>query len=200
MSEVVESLDLDAGAYQVSLAGVLHPAVIADQLLKSLPEFVDLVDGEATIDWLFKRDEKIRGGRQILGAVHMPKVPGELNPCFGWMLERVFGRKPDFLVILDRNYWLEPSETHAAIPHLREILVYHELTHCIHQVDREGGKRYDHDERPIWGLRGHDVEEFTAVARRYGAWNTELESFCAAVEAHAAEARLTSQPATRARR
>lgn len=173
----------EGGAYQLPPEAV-HPSVIAGRLLQ-LPEFSDLVEGEAKIDWLLKRDQKTRGGRHILGTAHMPKVQGDLNPCFQWMLANLFKRDPDFLIILDRAYWF------AATPILREILVYHELTHCIHKTDNYGDKRYDMDERPVWGLRGHDVEEFTAVVRRYGAWNHDIKSFCAAIIAHTEETQVS---------
>lgn len=167
----------DEGAYLIPPDDI-HPIQFANELLK-LDEFAHLVDGEARIDWLLKRDEKVKGGRQILGTAHMPKVQGDLNPCFVWMLARIFRREPDFLIILDKRYWLESSAR------LREILVYHELTHCIHKTDGNDEPRYDWDERPVWGLRGHDVEEFTAVVQRYGAWNVELETFRDALNAHA---------------
>lgn len=177
--------DIDSvGAYLVPpLDDKDHPAKIANELLK-LPEFADLVDGEAKIDWLLKRDTKIRGGRHILGTAHMPKVQGDLNPCFVWMLELVFKRQPDFLIILDGSYWFRPSENADEIPRLREILVYHEMTHCIHKVDGMGDKRYDHDERPVWGLAAHSVEEFTSVVQRYGAWNEDIKLFVEAANRH----------------
>jgi len=174
----------DDGAYVLPPPAV-HPAKIADELLK-LPEFGDLATGGACIEWLFKRDEKRKGGRQVLGTAHLPKVQGDLNPCFVWMLERLFGRPPDFLIILDKTFWYQ------ATPKLREILVFHELSHCIHKTNRSGEPMYDLEERPVWGLRAHDVEEFTAVVRRYGAWNDDIKSFCAAIIAHAEETQVSS--------
>ena len=131
----------DGGAYLLPPEAV-HPIAIATRLLQ-LSEFEDLVDGEAKIDWLLKRDEKTRGGRQILGTAHLPKVQGDLNPCFRWMLAALFKRDPDFLIVLDKTYWL------GATPRLREILVYHELTHCIQKRDKFGDKVFDADERPV---------------------------------------------------
>ena len=164
------------GAYMLPPSEI-HPATIAMELLQ-LPDFADLVAGEARIDWLLKRDEKTRGGRQVLGTAHMPKVQGDLNPCFRWMLASLFRRDSDFLIILDKSYWLDSSAR------LREILVFHELSHCIHKRDKFGDLVYDMDERPVWALKGHDVEEFTSVVSRYGAWNDEIKQFCAAVAAH----------------
>lgn len=179
----------DDGAYLIPPAAI-HPTLIADELLK-LPEFDDLATGGARIDWLLKSDIKIRGGRQILGTAHLPKVQGDLNPCFVWMLERLFGRPPDFLIILDKAFWFQ------ATPKLREILTFHELSHCIHKCNSMGEPMFDQDERPVWGLRAHDVEEFTTVVRRYGAWNSDIQQFCAAIIAHAEETQVSGGAAKR---
>lgn len=153
------------------------PATYAAKLLK-LPEFEHLRDGEAYIEWLFRLEPERRGGRDVLGTVHMPQVQGQLKDVFLWMLTELFGRLPDFLVVLDLEYW------EACDARLREILVYHELCHAIQKVDREGSPRFDEEGRPVWGLRGHDVEEFSAVVRRYGAWNPDIKEFLAAVSEH----------------
>lgn len=177
--------DIDLTAAYALPPAAVDPERFALPLLR-LPEHVHLVDGEAAINWLLKRDFKVKGGRQIIGTAHLPRVQGDLNPCFEWLVERLFGRFPDFLIVLDCEYWLNASDRN------REILVYHELMHCIHKVDGFGDPRYDENDRPLWGIRGHDVEEFTAVVRRYGAWNAELESFISAAQAHTAEARFTA--------
>jgi len=111
----------------------------------------------------------------VLGTAYMPMVQGELRDCFEWLLTSLLGRWPDFLIIVDREYW-EESDARG-----REILVYHELLHCIQKVDQYGTPRFDKQSgRPIWGLRGHDVEEFSATVRRYGSWNDDIKLFVAA--------------------
>ena len=175
---------VDGGAY--TIPSDLHdPDVIAQQLL-TLPEFDDLLRGEVKIDWLLKRDMKTKGGRHILGTVYLPKVQGDLNPCFVWMLARLFNREPDYLIVLDQAYWYNANDLG------REILVYHELKHCIHKRNKLDEPMYTEEGRPVWGLRGHDVEEFTAVVRRYGAWNSDIKSFCAAIIEHAQETQVSS--------
>lgn len=154
-----------------------HPAKYAAKLLK-LPEFEHLRDGEADIEWLFRLVPERMGGRDVLGTVHMPMVQGRLKDVFLWMLVEVFGRLPDFLVVLDWEYW------EAASARDREILVYHELCHAIQKEDRDGCPRFDEDGRPVFGLRGHDVEEFSAVVRRYGAHNADIKGFLAAAAQH----------------
>ncbi|MEY8688482.1 MAG: putative metallopeptidase, partial [Leptothrix sp. (in: b-proteobacteria)] len=100
------------------------------------------------------------------------QVQGALRPLFDWMLTKEFGDDPrvDFLVILDREYWL------AATDLQREILVYHELCHCQQAIDKFGEARFDADGLPVWSLRGHDVEEFVSVVQRYGAHNGDLQA------------------------
>lgn len=177
----------DEAAYARPAESIHSPESIARRLFL-LPEHVHLAEGEAAIEWLLRRDSKVKGGRYVLGTAHLPRVQGDLNPCFQWLLESFFGRAPDFLIVLDRQYWFDST------PLQREILVYHELTHCIHKKDLFGDPLYDENDRPRWGLRGHDVEEFTAVVRRYGAWNADLESFLAAAKTHALEAWAPALP------
>lgn len=147
-----------------------HPAIIAERVMR-MPEHQHLIDNDIEIDWLMRTGEKIKGGRQVLGSVHEPACQGEFKDLFQWMLERLLGRLPRFLVILDDEYWK------AATPKAREILVFHELAHVRQKVDRYGAPRFDKDGLPVYGLHGHDVEEFTSVVARYGAYNDELTRF-----------------------
>lgn len=146
---------------------------IYDRLVQ-LPEFEHLRDGEAVVDFLLRDGEEIKQGRLVLGAVHLPGVQGQLKPVFDWMLRNLLGRSPDFLVILDRDYWLGADERS------REILMYHEMCHMIQKVDADGEPRFDDEGRPVFGLIGHDVEDFIAVVRRYGAYSDEIRQFIAA--------------------
>lgn len=152
-----------------------HPVVFWNRL-KQLPEFEHLVDGEARIEWLLRDDEYRKQGRKVLGACYLPSVQGSLSGLFDWLLANHFGGEEpvDFLIILDREFW-ESSDDKT-----REILVYHELCHAAQAVNRDGDPRFDKDGRPVWSIRGHDVEEFVAVARRYGAYNSDLRALIAA--------------------
>lgn len=150
-----------------------HPATIANRLL-SLPEHQHLKDGEAIIDYLLRNQEKTRQGRRILGTAYLPSVQGDLSDCFDWMLARLLGRTPDFLITLDRAFWMTASSRE------KEILVYHELKHCAQKHDMYGAPKFHRDGSPWWAIRGHDVEEFADTIRRYGAWTSELADFIAA--------------------
>ncbi|SMF93947.1 hypothetical protein SAMN02949497_1243 [Methylomagnum ishizawai] len=151
-----------------------HPANWYRRCLE-YPEHVHLKDGEPHMAFLLRTDPLFESDRRILGAVHLPRVQGKLNRVFLWMVERMFGAMPDFLVVLDGEYWTAADDRH------REILIFHELSHCVHATDGDGEPRYDDETgRPIWKLTGHSVEEFTSVVRRYGAWNDELREFVGA--------------------
>lgn len=157
----------------------LHPGAVAAKLL-TLPEFEHLVAGEATIEWLLRSDEKIRAGRRVLGTACMPSVKGELSECFEWMLENLFGAMPTFLIVLDASYWTDEADDLQ-----REILVYHELCHCTQKRDSYGTPRFNNiTGEPIWGIAGHDVEEFNAVVSRYGAHSEDIRAFIAAAQSH----------------
>lgn len=156
-----------------------HPAILAARVLL-MPEHVHLTEGDATIDWLMRVEPKRKGGRWVLGTACQPKVNGELSPMFDWLVTRLFGRMPDFLIVLDLGYWMD------ATPEQREILVFHELAHCVQKEDAFGAPKFDKDGHPVWGLKGHDVEEFTSVVARYGAWNEDIRRFVAAAAEHGA--------------
>lgn len=150
-----------------------HPATIAARVMQ-MPEHVHLVENEIDIDWIMRVDEKVKHGRLVLGSVHEPTVQGEFRDMFEWLLKRLLGRLPKFLIVLDDAYWRQ------ATPLQREILVFHELAHIRQKLDRYGSPRFDKDGLPVYGIHGHDVEEFTSVVARYGTWNDELRAFVAA--------------------
>lgn len=75
----------------------------------------------------------------------------------GW-----FGALPDFVLTFDAHYAVEcPDATWCA-------LAEHELLHCAQDVNEFGGPKFKRDGSPVFALRGHDVEEFVSVVRRYG--------------------------------
>lgn len=152
-----------------------HPALTAGRVLR-MPEHVHLQENEIEIDWLMRCAEKVKGGRQVLGTVFEPKVQGELKDLFEFMLERLLGRLPRFLVVLDDAYWSKATTLQ------REILVFHELSHIRQKLDKFGAPRFDKDGLPVYGLHGHDVEEFTQVVARYGAWSDDIRAFVRAAE------------------
>lgn len=146
----------------------LEPVV--DAVLR-MPEHQHLVENEIDLAFVFRQEPKIVGGRQVLGTVYEPKVQGGLRDFFEWMMYRLLGRVPRFLVVLDAEYWATCGAWR------REILVFHELSHCRQKLDAYGAPRFDMNGLPVYGLVAHDIEEFSAVVRRYGSWSEEIREF-----------------------
>ncbi|WP_054948959.1 putative metallopeptidase [Numidum massiliense] len=59
----------------------------------------------------------------------------------------------------------------------REALVYHELCHFEEMTDAMGNPKEDENKRPMYKTVGHDVEEFSAVVRKYGLWMADVRKF-----------------------
>lgn len=73
-----------------------------------------------------------------------------------------FGRVPDYLITLDASYCLACSDVEFC------SLVEHELYHIGQEKDLFGGPAFTKDGMPKLTIRGHDVEEFVGIVRRYG--------------------------------
>jgi hypothetical protein len=120
----------------------------------------------AQIGVLWTSVENARQGRRVVGqAERNPAAMGkwtraraELQIC-GW-----FGGIPDFILTFDVGY--------AAICFDAQwcALCEHELSHCGVERDAFGAPKFMKSTGlPAFALRGHDVEEFVGVVRRYGA-------------------------------
>lgn len=73
-----------------------------------------------------------------------------------------FGRVPGWLITLDADYCAHCSDVEFC------ALVEHELYHIGHERDAFGAPAFTKDGLPKLAMRGHDVEEFVGVVRRYG--------------------------------
>jgi hypothetical protein len=103
-------------------------------------------------------------GRQVIGTTEQVNFRAG-----GWQKERQqfqmdqwFGRKPDFLITLDGAFAKEASDTDFF------ALVEHELYHIGQEADAFGAPIFKQDGTPKLFIRGHDVEEFVGVVKRYG--------------------------------
>lgn len=79
-----------------------------------------------------------------------------------YQLEQWFGMVPDFTITI--------SATIAEIMDDASFcaLVEHELYHCAQAFDEFGMPRFTREGLPVFTMRGHDVEQFVGVVRRYG--------------------------------
>lgn len=78
-----------------------------------------------------------------------------------------FGGVPQFLITLDARYCLECSDVEFC------ALVEHELMHIGQEHDAFGCPAFTKDGFPKLSLRGHDVQEFVGIVRRYGVGHPE---------------------------
>jgi hypothetical protein len=106
-----------------------------------------------------------RAGRRIIGQCEMG-----LPPMNKWGKARVerqlldwFGELPTFLLTFDAEYARDCSDAEFM------ALVEHELYHAGQERDAFGAPKFRKNGMPAFAIRGHDVEEFVGVVRRYGA-------------------------------
>jgi hypothetical protein len=76
----------------------------------------------------------------------------------------------DFIIEVAEDTWNELTENK------RTALVDHLLEHCTGEEDDKTGDM-------VWVLRTPDVEEFTSILRRHGAWNETLSAFASVAKA-----------------
>lgn len=127
------------------------------------PDHVHLA--EAAIGWLWTNTDNSKKGRRVIGQAEEP-----VFRCGKWQKARQelqvmnwFGDIPDFIITLDANYCFDCSDSELL------SLIEHELYHCAQATDEFGAPRFNRDTgMPVFCLRGHDVEEFIGVVRRYG--------------------------------
>lgn len=127
------------------------------------PEHAHLID--ASIGVLWASSAFTKKGRSVLGQAEQLMIRAG-----GWQKARQeqqmrdwFGEEPEFLITLAADYCAQCTEAEFC------ALVEHELYHIAHKLDKYGAPAFTQDGLPKLEMRGHDVEEFVGVVRRYGA-------------------------------
>lgn len=123
---------------------------------------------EASIGYLWAAVENTRKGKRVIGQCETGTPQGAMGK---WAKARVeqqitewFGSVPDFIITLDANYCAACGDAEFM------ALVEHELYHAAQDVDSFGAPKFNSmTGRPVFTIRGHDVEQFIGVVRRYGA-------------------------------
>lgn len=122
----------------------------------------------ASIGCLWTNAENTRHMRRIVGQA---EIPAWSNMRSGkWQKARAsqqlmewFGAIPDFLLTFDALYAEQIDDPSFS------ALVDHELFHCAQEEDEFGQPKFrKSDGKPVWRIRGHDLEEFVGVVRRFG--------------------------------
>jgi hypothetical protein len=83
----------------------------------------------------------------------------------------------DFVIVLNKEFWEDPEFDRAK----KLALLDHEMCHAARALDSEGEPMIDSKQRPVWRVRGHDVEEFEEIVARHGVWKRDLERFVEAI-------------------
>ncbi|AJQ46424.1 MULTISPECIES: putative metallopeptidase [Pseudomonas] len=126
------------------------------------PEHGHLIDASIGVLWASSSFNK--KGRGVLGQAEQLMIRAG-----GWQKARQeqqmrdwFGEEPEFLITLAADYCSQCTEAEFC------ALVEHELYHIGHKLDKYGAPAFTQDGMPKLEMRGHDVEEFVGVVRRYG--------------------------------
>ena len=120
---------------------------------------------EASLGFLWCALPNARQMNAVVGQAEMLSLQGgkwqkarQEMQIEGW-----FGNLPDFLLTFHADYADQCSDAAFC------ALVEHELYHCGQAVDAWGSPRFSKmTGRPIFSMRGHDVEEFVGIVERYG--------------------------------
>ena len=132
----------------------------------------------ANIGYLWTNVPNVKAGRQILGTAEIIRYQGNK-----WQRERQeiqmrdwFGIQPlDFLITLDAMYCHTANDLEFC------ALLEHELYHCGQATDDFGAPKFNAQTGlPLFALKGHDIEQFLGVWKRYGFFGDEGQAILAA--------------------
>lgn len=141
----------------------VQDTILTDDGALHNPDHAHLVDADVEFMWASSAFSK--KGRTVVGQAEQV-----MFRAGGWQKARQeqqmiewFGRVPSFLITLAADYCAQCSDAEFC------ALVEHELYHLAQEIDEFGAPKFTKDGFPKIAMRGHDVEEFIGVVRRYGA-------------------------------
>lgn len=140
------------------------------------PDHGHLIDADLRFMWASSAFTK--KGRTVLGQAEEVAMRAG-----GWQKARMeqqmhewFGEVPKFIITLAADFCAQCTDLEFC------ALVEHELYHIAQQQDDFGAPAFTREGQPKLTMRGHDVEEFVGVVRRYGASNEVQQLIDAAAE------------------
>ncbi|WJN52114.1 putative metallopeptidase [Pseudomonas asiatica] len=141
----------------------IQSEILADTGSIHNPEHGHLIDASIGVLWASSAFNK--KGRSVLGQAEqlMIRAGGWQKARQEQQMRAWFGEEPAFLITLAGDYCAQCSDAEFC------ALVEHELYHIAQATDEYGAPKFTQDGLPKLYLRGHDVEEFVGVVRRYGA-------------------------------
>lgn len=153
----------------------------------------------AYIGCLWTNVDNSKKGRTVVGQAELPLQSrgGKWETARAkQQLMDLFGRAPDFLLTFHAECSREADDASFC------ALVEHELYHCAQDEDGFGSPKFNTEGEPVWCIKGHDVEQFIGVVRRYGAEASGVVelAIAAASEPEVAKARISQSCALCAKR
>lgn len=139
---------------------------------------------EVDFEVLWARESFEKQGRSVVGTAEqvMFRAGGWQKHRQEQQFDEWFGRTPKFLLTFSAGYAATCTDAEWC------AVVEHELYHLGHRRDEFGAPRFTRDGMPVVFIRGHDVEEFVGVVRRYGVGHESGQlSRLVAAAAHAPE-------------
>ena len=141
----------------------LQTEILADTGSIHNEDHAHLMDAGIRVMWASSSFTK--QGRTILGQAEQVAFRAG-----GWQKARMeqqmrdwFGGVPAFIITLAADYCVTCSDADFC------ALIEHELYHIAQAQDQYGAPKFTQEGLPKLEMRGHDVEEFVGVVRRYGA-------------------------------
>lgn len=119
---------------------------------------------QARIGFVWTTTANARAGNRIVGQCELmpPMAMGRWQKARAeQQIEEWFGYVPDFLITLDASYAVQCDDIAFM------SLVEHELYHAG-QEQGPFGPKFRKSGLPAFAIRGHDLQEFVSIARRYG--------------------------------
>lgn len=121
---------------------------------------------DAHIGVLWTNCDNSRNMRSVIGQAELmpPMAMGKWQRArAAQQIEEWFDGMPDFLLTFSAPAAEGMNDASFC------ALIEHELYHCGQARDEFGMAKFKKDGMPSFAIRGHDVEEFVGVVRRYGA-------------------------------
>ena len=141
----------------------LQAEILADTGSIHNEDHAHLLDADIRVMWASAAFAK--KGRTVVGQAEQVAFRAG-----GWQKARMeqqmfdwFGSVPAYIIILAADYCAQCSDADFC------ALVEHELYHIAQAKDQYGAPKFTQEGLPKLEMRGHDVEEFVGVVRRYGA-------------------------------
>jgi hypothetical protein len=141
----------------------LQTEILADTGSIHNEDHAHLFDADIRVMWASAAFSK--KGRTVVGQAEQVAFRAG-----GWQKARMeqqmmdwFGDVPTYIITLAADYCAQCSDADFC------ALVEHELYHIAQAKDQYGAPKFTQEGLPKLEMRGHDVEEFVGVVRRYGA-------------------------------